>query len=293
MNESISLNWDNWLIIYTDWLLSDFGEVLGMVKKMPPLDLIIKNYSQYTDIRYWTWCTLMWAINAFATINNIDFSWKDISDIYDVYEKQWRKPWNPWARWGWAKCMATYHNEMNPNNKLFYFVEDIFSEAVDIVLEKLWIIGISIRVDSKYRKDARDNLKIDWLDFLRSWGHATTMMKIKDSYICVDSVPKTDRISNDPAMIYEIGNLEKLRYFLKKTNIRADVHIFIMEERLRETDTKEKDRLENFKKNLEQAIEANSNLWNLTTQEEEKLERNRQNNYNRAKLKIIEAMLWL
>jgi len=117
------------------------------------------------------------------------------------------------------------------------------------------------------------------------------MMKIKDSYICVDSVPKTDRISNDPAMIYEIGNLEKLRYFLKKTNIRADVHIFIMEERLRETDTKEKDRLENFKKNLEQAIEANSNLWNLTTQEEEKLERNRQNNYNRAKLKIIEAML--
>lgn len=289
----ILVNWDNWQTIDTDWILSEFGEVLGMVKKMPPLDLIIKNYSQYSNARYWTWCTLMWAINAFATINNIDFSWKDISDIYDVYEKQWWKPWKPWARWGWAKCMATYHNEKNPQDKLFYFVEDIFSEAVDIVLEKLWIIGISIRVDSKYRKDARDNLKIDWLDFLTSWGHATTMMKIKDRYICVDSVPRTNKISNDPAMIYEIGDLEKLRYLLKKYNIRADVHIFIMERWLKETDQAEKKRLEDFKNNLEITIDANSKLRHLTTSAEEKQKRNEMNEYNRAKLKVVNSMLWL
>lgn len=288
----ILVNWDNWQIIDTDWIFSDFGEVLWMVKKMPKLDLIIKNYSQYVNPRHYTWCTLMWAINTFATINNIDFSQQEIDNIYYAYEKQWRTPWSPWARWWWAKCMANYRNEKNPNDKLFYFIEDIFSESVDIVLEKLWIIWISIRVDSKYRKDVRDNLKLDWMDFLLSWWHATAMMKIKDKYYCVDSIPKTNKISNDPAMIYEIGDLEKIRHLLKKNNLRSDVHIFIMERWLKETDPVEKKRLEDFKSLLETAIETNSKLRHITNSDEEKKERNRQNDYNRSKLRVVNSMLW-
>jgi len=38
-------------------------------------------------------------------------------------------------------------------------------------------------------------------------------------------------------------------------------------------------------------ISANSWIWENTNNESEKIERNRQNIYNRAKLKIINAML--
>ncbi len=42
---------------------------------------------------------------------------------------------------------------------------------------------------------------------------------------------------------------------------------------------------------LEIAIQANWNIRHLTTQQSEKEERNKQNDYNRAKLKIVESML--
>jgi len=74
-------------------------------------------------------------------------------------------------------------------------------------------------------------------------------------------------------------------------NYRLDCHIIILDKWLKEEDPTEIERLKKFKAELEKAIEANSAIWNLTTQEEEKKERNRQNNYNRAKLAIIDSML--
>jgi len=41
------------------------------------------------------------------------------------------------------------------------FTLELFSDEFYAVIEKLGILNISINVDSKYRKDARDNLKID------------------------------------------------------------------------------------------------------------------------------------
>jgi hypothetical protein len=64
-----------------------------------------------------------------------------------------------------------------------------------------------------------------------------------------------------------------------------------MENRLKQKDPKEVKRLEEMKTKLENAILVNSDIWHLTNSLAEKEERNRQNNYNRAKIKVIEAML--
>lgn len=65
-----------------------------------------------------------------------------------------------------------------------------------------------------------------------------------------------------------------------------------MENRLKqELSDEERTRLENFRNELNKAIEANSAIRHLTTQEEERQERKKMNDYNRAKLKIIESML--
>lgn len=55
--------------------MSDFGEsIMPYVLKMPKQDMIIYNYSQYTEKRYWTGCAVMGAINNFSTLNNKIFS---------------------------------------------------------------------------------------------------------------------------------------------------------------------------------------------------------------------------
>ena len=284
-------NGDNGETIDTDYQLWDFGEVLEMVKKMPKLDLVLKHYNQYSDKRYFTWCSQMWAINAMATIENYDFTWKEISEIYDWYEKLWWRPWIWWARSMWLKSIATRWNKKFPNNKMLYFIEDIFSEATEIVFDKLGIVWLSIKVDGNYWKDIRADLKVDWDKYLTSLWHSTTMMKVDWKYICVDSVPRS--YSNKDAMIYEFGSLDKVRKLIKSYNIRADINIIVMEKWLKQTDHKEQERLIEFKKNLGITIEANSKLRNLTKDEVEKTERNRQNEYNRAKFKVVNAMIWL
>jgi hypothetical protein len=79
---------DNGKLIDTDYHLEDFGDdLLPKIKAMPVLDKTIIHYSQYTHKRYYTGCTVMSAINAFATLLNHNFSDADISSIYDQAEK--------------------------------------------------------------------------------------------------------------------------------------------------------------------------------------------------------------
>lgn len=288
MNKPIPTIWDNWVVVETDYKLGDFWEVTEMIKKMPKLDLVIKNYSQYDNKRYFTGCTGMWWINAMATINNYDFTWNEISEIYDIYEEMWWKPWSWWARGYWLLAVSKRWNKKFPKNKMLFFLEDIFSYTSEMVFDKLWIMWVSIRVDSNYWKDVRQDLKLDWDKYVKSLWHATTMMYV-NNYICVDSVPRTTWWK---AMVYEYWDINKIRALVKNGNLRKDVHIIVMENWLKEKLSQDEiNRLTKFKELLETVIKCNSDMRHLTTQQSEKDRLHKENIFNRWKLKVIDSML--
>ena len=290
-NELEIFYWDNWEIKQEDVNLSDFWELMEFIKKMPKLDTTIKHYSQYSNMEYYTWCTIMSAINAVATITNKDFTEDEIKEVYEVAKSLWRNPWHWWSRWAWLNAVRKRWNVKypDPNDQFMTFTLELFSDEFYAVIEKLGILNISINVDSKYRKDARDNLKIDGEQYWKGWRHATTMMKLED-YKCVDSIPAGTNL-NKP-MIYTFWDKSKIKTLIKNGNLRKDCHIIIMNNRLKkEINNIERTRLIWFKSRLEEMISANSWIWENTNNKSEKIERNRQNIYNRIKLKIINAML--
>ena len=52
-------------------------------------------------------------------------------------------------------------NAKNPDDQFMTFGLNLFTDEFYAVIEKLGTLNVSINVDSEYRKDARDNLKID------------------------------------------------------------------------------------------------------------------------------------
>lgn len=284
--------WDNGKIIATDWKFEEFGDIISpKLELMPKLDMVIHNYSQYWIKRYWTGCTIMSAINAFSTLNNVIFSAKDIESVYDLAETKWWTPWNGWSRSEWWITMKQRWDTKYPDDKASIFTISMFSDDFNTYLDKLGIIWVSINVDSAYWKDVRDNLILDsdW-PFGLNGGHATCMM-FNNKYFCVDSVSRnyTDKINEGMQYVWwDSSRLQKLRDW---HNLRSDCHVIIMDRWLRETDTKEGERLLAMKKSIENAITANSEIRALTTSQQEKDLRHKQNEYNRTKVKLIEAML--
>jgi len=288
-NELEIFYWDNWEQRETDVNLSEFWELMEFIKKMPKLDTIVKHYSQYSNMEYYTWCTIMSAINAVATIKNKDFTEDKIREVYDVAQSLWRNPWHWWSRWAWLNAVRKRWNVKHPDDQFMTFGLNLFTDEFYAVIEKLGILNISINVDSKYRKDARDNLKIDGEQYWKSWGHATTMMKLED-YKCVDSIPAGTNLRLP--MIYTFGAEDKIDVLNKNWNIRTDCHVIIFNNWLKgEVDSVEKKRLKAMAKSLKKAIEANSEIRHLTNDQNEKIKRNQENIYNRLKLKIVISML--
>jgi len=187
-------------------------------------------------------------------------------------------------------AVRKWWNNKYPDNQFMTFVINLFTDEFYTVIEKLGILNISINVDSAYWKDARDNLIIDKDQYNQGIGHATTMMKL-DDFICVDSIPAGTNLNNP--MLYHWGTEEKIDGLNKNGNIRTDAHVIIFNNWLKqpEMDNEEKKRLESMAKSLTNAIQANKEIWELTNDQKEKEERNKQNNRNRAKLKIVESML--
>ena len=108
--------------------------------------------------------------------------------------------------------------------------------------------------------------------------------------MCIDSIPKSyySKDINIP-MKWNYGDIYRL---LENGNMRYDYHILIREAWLKqEMTSEEEDRLIQFKMKLEAVIELNSDIRWLTNSKEEKTKREQMNNYNRSKLRIIEAML--
>jgi len=112
-----------------------------------------------------------------------------------------------------------------------------------------------------------------------------------EKYFCVDSVPQnyTDKLNE--GMLYVRWDKAKLEALKSGGNLRYDCGLIIMEKRLQWISDEERIRLTTFKTKLEQVIQLNSDMRNLTTSNDEKIERNRENNYNRGKLAIVTAML--
>ena len=288
-NELEIFYWDNWEQRETDVNLSEFWELMEFIKKMPKLDTIVKHYSQYSNMEYYTWCTIMSAINAVATITNKDFTEDEIKEVYEVAKSLWRNPWHWWSRWAWLNAVRKRWNVKHPDDQFMTFGLNLFTDEFYAVIEKLGILNISINVDSKYRKDARDNLKIDGEQYWKSWGHATTMMKLED-YKCVDSIPAGTNLRLP--MIYTFGAEDKIDVLNKNWNIRTDCHVIIFNNWLKgEVDSVEKKRLKAMAKSLNKTIKANSEIWYLTNNQNEKIKRNQENIYNRLKLKIVISML--
>lgn len=284
--------WDNGKIIESDYRFEDYwDELIEKINKMPKLDNTIINHSQYTNPRYKTWCTIMSGINNLATLLNRRFSDSEISEIYDLAETRWWTPGKAWSRSEWWIAVLKRWNEKNPTNKALLFTIGMFSDEFYLVKDKLWIVWVSLNVDSAYWKDVRGNLKLDSDGpFILSMGHATNIMNT-GKYVCVDSIPKDYTDTTDNPMVYQIWTEARLKALRTNKNIRQDCHIIIMENWLNIITDDERARLIGMKSKLEQAIELNSEIWHLTNSETEKEERKRQNNYNRWKLAIVNAML--
>jgi len=289
LEELIISTWDNWETIDTDYKLEDFGDILPLINKMPKLDLTILHYSQYTDKRYYTGCTIMSWINAISTMTNKVFSNADISSVYDLAESRWRVPWKWWSRSEGRYTAVKRWNTKYPTDKILMFEDKLFSESFNQVAEKLGIMWVSINVDWAYWNDARDNYKIDGSKYaIRTW-HATCLM-LNKSYSCVDSVCVRNDIRTP--MIYQWWDKSKLESLIKNYNMRVDCTILIMEKRLNGISESERQRLTTMRSLLQVAIDTNNKLIVLTNSKIEKDERVKQNQYNESKIKVIDAMLW-
>ncbi len=104
-------------------------------------------------------------------------------------EMWWEWPGNGWSASQWFDAVRKTLNPKYPEKAMSKWKYDIWSEVRNILLDKCIPVGISIIVDSTYRKDVKDG-DIDSKTFSKNYGHADVIQKNPNGnwYMMIDSV---------------------------------------------------------------------------------------------------------
>lgn len=237
-----------------DWQIE--GEI-----ELPPLfnqDNIRFSYNQGSSKD----CTLYSSFWAISDLMNYEFTKKEIWEIVKLAESRGKKPDGWWNTQLGVKCVADYWNNKFPDRKVAFYRIDILSNNFAQVLKAWYTVVCTFKGNKEYSTDHWLDWVVDWLDFKPStrW-HATTCIFSQDWKVTIkDSYKGRKKKDWSDDNYYQLKDIVSL---VKNGVYYPSAYVYVAEERM-VNPVEELKRLNEFKSEINIAIEQNSKLRHLS-----------------------------
>ncbi len=270
------MNWCLWDgIQVTDYLLEWFDDSLPDLIQQ---DNIIYEYNQYKQSWSKKSCTVFSAIGAISDLFNYQFSLDEIKEIDEISYTRWRFR----DQWRWTqaavKLVADWWNEHKANKAAYYRVETKNENVIKNILDKGYTLMTSFNWNYSYIKDYDSDGILNGTKFwAATFWHAINVRKVNWKRCCKDSAAGTE---------HNIYELEHLLSEITCYSSNAYIYTKVWENKLTEIK-----RLNEFRTNLQIAIDTNSKMWHQTNDAAYRTKLHDMNEKNRSKLQDIEMEL--
>jgi len=274
----------------TDYLICD-----GFEDALPQLyqqDDVIFEYNQSKQERSKKSCTIFSAIGAISDLFNYQFTLDEIKEIDEIsytrgrFKNQGRRVQSA------VKLVADRRNEHHKElgKVAYYKIDTTNNELVDKILDKWYNIMTNLNWNTKYQLDYLKDAVVNDTDFwAATYWHAINLVTVNLKKIwgkvCVKDNYK-GRTTNNGKLDCNIYALEHYPSEISVFGINGYIYTKVAEDALEEVK-----RLNEFKTNLQKAIEINSAMRHQTNDENYKSILHYVNEKNRKKLSDCEEQL--
>ena len=274
----------------TDYLICD-----GFEDALPTLyqqDDVIFEYNQSKQEWSKKSCTIFSAIGAISDLFNYQFTLDEIKEIDDIsytrgrFKNQGRRVQSA------VKLVADRRNEHHANlgKVAYYKIDTTNNELVDKILEKGYNIMTNLNGNTKYTLDYLKDAIVNDTDFgAATYWHALNLVTVNLKKIwgkvCVKDNYK-GRTTNNGKLDCNIYALEHYPSEISVFGVNGYIYTKVAEDALEEVK-----RLNEFKTNLQKAIDINSAMRHQTNDENYKSILHYVNEKNRKKLSDCEEQL--
>lgn len=274
----------------TDYLICD-----GFEDALPTLyqqDDVIFEYNQSKQEWSKKSCTIFSAIGAISDLFNYQFTLDEIKEIDDIsytrgrFKNQGRRVQSA------VKLVADRRNEHHSDlgKVAYYKIDTTNNELVDKILEKGYNIMTNINGNTKYTLDYLKDAIVNDTDFgSATYWHALNLVTVNLKKIwgkvCVKDNYK-GRTTNNGKLDCNIYALEHYPSEISVFGVNGYIYTKVAEDALEEVK-----RLNEFKTNLQKAIDINSAMRHQTNDENYKSILHYVNEKNRKKLSDCEEQL--
>lgn len=274
----------------TDYLICD-----GFEDALPTLyqqDDVIFEYNQSKQEWSKKSCTIFSAIGAISDLFNYQFTLEEIKEIDDIsytrgrFKNQGRRVQSA------VKLVADRRNEHHSDlgKVAYYKIDTTNNELVDKILEKGYNIMTNLNGNTKYTLDYLQDAIVNDTDFgSATYWHALNLVTVNLKKIwgkvCVKDNYK-GRTTNNGKLDCNIYALEHYPSEISVFGVNGYIYTKVAEDALEEVK-----RLNEFKTNLQKAIDINSAMRHQTNDENYKSILHYVNEKNRKKLSDCEEQL--
>lgn len=274
----------------TDYLICD-----GFEDALPTLyqqDDVIFEYNQSKQEWSKKSCTIFSAIGAISDLFNYQFTLDEIKEIDDIsytrgrFKNQGRRVQSA------VKLVADRRNEHHSDlgKVAYYKIDTTNNELVDKILEKGYNIMTNLNGNTKYTLDYLKDAIVNDTDFgSATYWHALNLVTVNLKKIwgkvCVKDNYK-GRTTNNGKLDCNIYALEHYPSEISVFGVNGYIYTKVAEDALEEVK-----RLNEFKTNLQKAIDINSAMRHQTNDENYKSILHYVNEKNRKKLSDCEEQL--
>lgn len=274
----------------TDYLICD-----GFEDALPTLyqqDNVIFEYNQSKQEWSKKSCTIFSAIGAISDLFNYQFTLDEIKEIDDIsytrgrFKNQGRRVQSA------VKLVADRRNEHHSDlgKVAYYKIDTTNNELVDKILEKGYNIMTNLNGNTKYTLDYLKDAIVNDTDFgSATYWHAINLVTVNLKKIwgkvCVKDNYK-GRTTNNGKLDCNIYALEHYPSEISVFGVNGYIYTKVAEDALEEVK-----RLNEFKTNLQKAIDINSAMRHQTNDENYKSILHYVNEKNRKKLSDCEERL--
>lgn len=274
----------------TDYLICD-----GFEDALPTLyqqDDVIFEYNQSKQEWSKKSCTIFSAIGAISDLFNYQFTLDEIKEIDDIsytrgrFKNQGRRVQSA------VKLVADRRNEHHSDlgKVAYYKIDTTNNELVDKILEKGYNIMTNLNGNTKYTLDYLQDAIVNDTDFgSATYWHALNLVTVNLKKIwgkvCVKDNYK-GRTTNNGKLDCNIYALEHYPSEISVFGVNGYIYTKVAEDALEEVK-----RLNEFKTNLQKAIDINSAMRHQTNDENYKSILHYVNEKNRKKLSDCEEQL--
>ena len=275
------MNWCLWDgIQVTDYLLEWFDDDLPDLIQQ---DNIIYEYNQYKQSWSKKSCTIFSAMWALSDLFNIQWDVnKEIKEVDWMSYDRGRLPDSWWWVQAAVKLWADWYNASEYAKKYwqvaYYRVDTKNENVIKNILDKWYTLMTSFNWNYNYIKDYDSDWILNGTKFgTATFGHAINVRKVNWKRCCKDSAAGTE---------HNIYELEHLLSEITCYSSNAYIYTKVWENKLTEIK-----RLNEFRTNLQIAIDTNSKMRHQTNDTAYRTKLHDMNERNRSKLQDIEMEL--